>query len=274
MDAIITFKEVTEFLKNLPSLALCPDFNPLRALHQHIVTALKQLTCPQSLIHGWSGLAINPGVYALLEPRAFAEPPNPGATAVYLQSLPPATMKMIDATFAWDKNYYLSFLNINQARFKMLDETVSNQFKVSNTPNLTGWNSTMTIRVILEQLEASYSKPDTMTIFQNNNLFRSLFPATEAPEMLFHRIEQCQEIQTLAQDPYFNTQIINNTVSLLMQSNIFPLKEFNTWETITPKMYPALKTFIYEAYTLCLMVMQLHNTVGLQGYAPNNNQNM
>jgi hypothetical protein len=79
MDAIITFEEVTEFLKNPPSLAPHPDFNQLCPLHQHIMTALKQLTCPQSLIHGWSGLAINPGVYMLLEPQAFTEPPNPGA---------------------------------------------------------------------------------------------------------------------------------------------------------------------------------------------------
>ncbi len=177
-------------------------------------------------------------------------------------------------TFTLDKDYYLSFLNINRACFKMLDKTVSNQFKVSNTPYLTGWNLTITICIILEQLKTLYGKPDTMMLFQNYNLFRSLFPATEASEMLFYRIEQCQEIQTLAQDPYSNTQIINNAVHLLMQSNIFPLKEFDTWETITPKMYPALKTFIHKAYTRCLMAMQLRNTAGLQGYAPNNNQNM
>ncbi len=113
MDAIITFKEVTKFLKNPPSLTPRPDFNRLRALRQHIVTALKQLTCLQSPIHRRSGLAIDPGVYALLEPQAFAEPPNPGTTAIYPQFLPPATMKMIDSTFTRDKNYYLSFLNIN-----------------------------------------------------------------------------------------------------------------------------------------------------------------
>jgi hypothetical protein len=171
MDFIISFKEVTKFLKNPPSLAPRPDFNQLCALHQHIVTALKQLACPQSLIHGWSSFAINPSVYVLLEPQAFAELPNPGATAVYPQFLPPATMKMIDATFTQGKNYYMSFLNINQACFKMLNEIVSNQFMVSNTPNLTGWNSTMTICVILEQPEASYSKPDTMTLFRNDTLF-------------------------------------------------------------------------------------------------------
>jgi hypothetical protein len=181
---------------------------------------------------------------------------------------------MIDTTFTRDKNYYLSFLNISQACFKMPEETVSNQFKVLNTPNLTGWNSTMTICVILEQLKASYGKPDTMMLFRNNTLFQSPFPAIKAPEMLFYRMEQCQEIQTLAQDPYSITQIINNALRLLMQSGIFPLKEFNTWETITPVMYPALKTFIHEAYTCHLTAMQLRNTAGLQGYAPNNNQNM
>ncbi len=139
----------------------------------------------------------------------------------------------------------------------MLNDSISNQFKVSNTPNLTGWNSTMTILVILDQLESSYGKPDTMTLFCNDTLFRSSFPANEAPGMLFYRIEQCQEIQILAQDPYTPTQIINNTVCLFQQSGIFPLKEFHTWDAITLKTYPALETFIHEACTRCLTALQL-----------------
>ena len=132
----------------------------------------------------------------------------------------------------------------------MLNNLVSNQFKVSNTPTLAGWNSSMTVQAILAQLEALYGKPDTMTLYTNDTLFRSAFPPTDAPEMLFYRIEQCQEIQTLAQDPYLATQIINNPVRSLMQSNIFPLKEFDKWDAITPKTYPELKTFIHEACML------------------------
>ncbi len=140
----------------------------------------------------------------------------------------------------------------------MLNDSISNQFKVSNTPNLTEWNSTMTILVILDQLEASYGKPDTMTLlFGNDTLFQSPFPPNKAPEMLFYRIEQCQEIQILAQDPYTPTQIINNAVRLLQQSGIFPLKKFDDWDKITLKTYPALKTFIHEAYTRRLMALQL-----------------
>jgi hypothetical protein len=171
MDAIITLEEVTEFLKNPPSLAPRPDFTRLRALRQHIVRALRQLTCPQSPIHGWAGLAITPAMYLLLEPQPFVAPANPGDTAVYPQFAPPSTIKMIDAAFARDKNYYLSMKNINRACFKMLNDSISDQFKVSNTPNLTGWNSTMTTLDILEQLETSYGKPDTMTLFAKDTLF-------------------------------------------------------------------------------------------------------
>ncbi len=108
MDAIITSEEVTGFLKNLPSLVSRPDFNQLCALRQHIVRALRQLTCPQSPIHGWSGLAITPAMYLLLEPQPFVEPVNPGDTAIYPPFSPPSTIKMIDAAFTQDKNYFLS----------------------------------------------------------------------------------------------------------------------------------------------------------------------
>jgi hypothetical protein len=67
----------------------------------------------------------------------------------------------------------------------MLNNNIVDQFKVSNMPNMMGWNSSMTVRSILELLEASYGKPDIMSLFQNDTLFRSPFPATEAPEMLF-----------------------------------------------------------------------------------------
>jgi hypothetical protein len=92
----------------------------------------------------------------------------------------------------------------------MLDSTIIDQFKVSNTPNMTGWKSSMSVRLIIKQLETLYGKPDTMSLFHNDVLFRSPFPGTEAPKMLFYRIEQCQEIQTIDKDPYTPKQIIRN----------------------------------------------------------------
>jgi hypothetical protein len=57
-----------------------------------------------------------------------------------------------------------------------------------------------------------------------------------------------------------------------MASNIFLVREFDTWEQSAVKTYPALKTFIHEAYTHCLNLMELRNMAAGLGYTiPTNN---
>jgi hypothetical protein len=114
---------------------------------------------------------MDPTLYILLEPNAFVIPTSLGGTAIYPQFAAPAQMKMIDNVFARNKNYYLSYMNINHACFRMLDEMVPDRYKVSNTPNMTGWNVTMSLREILDQLMANYGMPDTMVLFSNDTLF-------------------------------------------------------------------------------------------------------
>jgi hypothetical protein len=150
----------------------------------------------------------------------------------------------------------------------MLDELISNQFKVSNVPTLTEWNASMSIMDMLDQLETAYGRPNAMTLFANDTLFRSAFSPNDTPEALFHCIEQCQEIAVLVRDPYSDVQVINNAIRLLMQVSIFSMKEFNDWEAVNPKTYPALKTFIAVAYTCRILSQQLRNTAGQMGCAP------
>jgi hypothetical protein len=149
----------------------------------------------------------------------------------------------------------------------MLDANVSDQFKVSNNPVLTGWNLTMSIIDILDQLQISYGKPNMMTMYTNDTLFRSPMTAGDLPKMLFYRIEQCQEIQRIGNLPYSEEQIIANAVRILLQANIFPLKEFEAWEAVTPKTYVALKTFIHAAYGRRLTALALCSTSGQNRYA-------
>jgi hypothetical protein len=85
---------------------------------------------------------------------------------------------------------------------------------------------------------------------------------TEAPKMLFYRIEKCQEIATLAGDPYTQMQILNMVIHILMQVQVLPSKEFNTWEQTPNKTYPGLKTFVHEAYTRRLQSLALRTTTG------------
>ncbi len=272
MDNIISFNEVTGFLKNPPQVAPRPDFSKLHVLRQFVVKALSQLECPQSFIHGWEGLELAPHVYALLEMTPFAAPPNPGPTAMYTPFATLATMKMIDDAFICDSKYFKSLKNFHRACFCMLNELVPNQFKVSNTPTLTGWNSTMLIHEILTQLEDGYGKPSSSALFATDNHFKSAFGANKAPELLFYHMEQCQEIMMLGKMPYTPEQIINNALRLSMASNIFPMNKFDKWETQTIKTYPALKTFIHEAYTRRLNAMELCNTSGQVGYGAQSTQ--
>ena len=67
MNQLVTYDEVAGFLKNHPTMLPRPDFAKIRALRKHIRQALKQLDCPQSLIYGWAGLAMDPTMYALIE---------------------------------------------------------------------------------------------------------------------------------------------------------------------------------------------------------------
>jgi hypothetical protein len=138
MDYIITFKEVTEFLKNPPSLASRPDFARIRALCKHLVAALKQLVCPQSAIHGWSGIVMNPVMYTLLEPTPFGVIIDPGPFAMYANFAMEAAIKMANKIFNQNKNYFLLSVNINRACFKSLNDNIADQFKVSNQPSMTG----------------------------------------------------------------------------------------------------------------------------------------
>jgi hypothetical protein len=143
---------------------------------------------------------------------------------------------------------------------------MATQFKVSKTPLLNGWNSTMTIMKILDQLQDSYGRPNTMTLFKNHTLFHSPMTPGDSLEMPFYRIKQCQEIQRIEKVPYSDDQIITTAVRILITSNMFLLKEFDTWESTVNKTYLALKTFFHKAYGRHLMALELWSTSGQNGY--------
>ena len=56
---------------------------------------------------------------------------------------------------------------------------------------------------------------------------------------------------------------------ILATSNIFPLKDFDTWEVTATKTNPALKTFFQEAYGWRLTAIELCSTTGHNGYTNN-----
>ncbi len=130
----------------------------------------------------------------------------------------------------------------------MLNNNIANKFKMSPNPRLIGWNLTMSIQDILNQLELAYGCLSGHKLLHNHTLFCLPFCATEAPKHLIWRIKQCQEIQAIADDPYTPMQLMTNTIQLLMASGIFLMREFKDWETRPNKRYNSLKLFVHGAY--------------------------
>jgi hypothetical protein len=225
MDAIIHFEEVTDFLKNPPSLEPRPDFAKIRALRKHIITAHAQLQCPQDAIHGWSRLAVDPAAYQLLTGNVFLIPTNPCPTAVYLAWAAPNKARTIDARFLCMKNYYKSYGNIHRACFHMLDANMPAQFKVSNNPSLTGWKATMSVLVILNQLQDMYGKPNMMTIFTNETLFRSPMGPSNSPEVLSTGFNSAKRSRSLGRS-HSRRNKLSQTPFVSSSDHLLPTKEF------------------------------------------------
>jgi hypothetical protein len=274
MNQLISYDEAAGVLKNPPTVLPRPNFVIIRALRKLIMQALKQLVCPQSLIYGWAGLAIDSTMYALIEHQQFVTPLDPGASPLFPQFMTHQGIKTCEHLWENACNYYLSYINISRVCFRMLDKLVRDVYKVSNDPNLLGWNPTMSIQLILAQLETLYGKPTANIIWNINDLFTSGFKPLDTLETLFHRIKQCQEVAIIGATTCTAAQLVNNTMHLFLKSGIFPTREFKQWDAVQNKTWPVLKAFIHGAYARKLVAASIRTTMDQQGYVPQNMYNI
>jgi hypothetical protein len=132
----------------------------------------------------------------------FQVPNDPSDVPMLPSFAMPAAIKIAKRLFERDKTYFTLYKNIYRACCKMLNNNIANEFKMSPDPRLIGWNSTMSIQDILNQLKLTYGRPSQHELLHNDTLFCLTFHATKAPKCLFWCLEQCQEIQVIADNPY------------------------------------------------------------------------
>jgi hypothetical protein len=123
----------------------------------------------------------------------------------------------------------------------------------------------MEIVDIMDQLVTAYSRPTPIALLQNRTIFQSVYSPLDAPEIQFHQIEVCQEIQMLGDNPHTPTQLLDNTIRLLLGCGHYHCN-FKKWDQkdTANKIWINLKLFIQEAYQCCLNATG--NTAGQQGY--------
>jgi hypothetical protein len=173
---------------------------------------------------------------------------------------------MAESQFKIDKNLYKTYINVHRAVYKLLIDNVLPQYQASTTPGLTGWDATMTIIDIFAQLDATFGKPDAQAQPFNDRNFRAPLLPMETPETLFLRLEECQEVQILANNPYTDMQLIINAVLVLQIANIFPVKEFDDWEAVQLKNWAVMKIFFHEAFKRRLNAISMNPMSGQHGY--------
>ena len=117
-------------------------------------------------------------------------------------------------------------------------------------------------------MTTTYGRPTPTALLQNDTLFRSPYSTIDAPEVLFRRIEDCQEIMTLGDDPYTLKQLLNNAIRLLLGCGLYQ-RDFDEWDRkpAADKVWINLKPFIQDAYQRRLNATG--NTSGQHGYVQN-----
>ena len=73
MDNIIPYDDITEQLKSPPTLAPRLNFFRLRLLRKHIIDQVKQIPHPAYPQHGWTGMVLQPKIFALINAVPFVD---------------------------------------------------------------------------------------------------------------------------------------------------------------------------------------------------------
>jgi hypothetical protein len=174
----------------------------------------------------------------------------------------------IAAKFKRAKTYNDTWNNIIRAVYDTLDLHVHDAFKVApaTAPGTVGWNSTMTLNDIFDQLMSTYRNPTPDAMLQNNLNFLAPYNPQEPPEILFKRCTDCQEIAIIAKVPYMPEQLLMNVVDLLHRCGLYT-RDLEDWDRRADenKTWMHICTFIQEAYQRHLQSGV--TTAALSGYA-------
>jgi hypothetical protein len=140
-------------------------------------------------------------------------------------------MLCITTTFSCQKSYYNTACIIYRAVYNRLDAHVDDAFKVAppTTPPTIGWNVSMLLNDIFNQMLKMYGCPMPDAMCQNMMTFLSPYNPQDLPEILFKRCADCQEVAIIANIKYFNEQLLMNGIDLLTRCGLYQ-RDLEDWD--------------------------------------------
>jgi hypothetical protein len=139
--------------------------------------------------------------------------------------------------------------------YNTLDAHVDDAFKVAPPTTLPtiGWNASMLLNDIFDQMMKMYDHPTPNAMCQNMMTFLSPYNPQDPPEILFKRCTNCQEVAIIANIKYSDKHLLMNVIDLLTRCGLYQ-HDLEDWDRKpdTNKTWLNLRPFIQEAYQHCL----------------------
>ena len=188
---LITLEVAQARLSCPPSLSPRPNSINIRTLILWLDQILTAIASYQSREHGYSGLILQPEVYALRATSEWTDTPNPG---VHRAAGGVATEQR-DAQMAYDalRVVFDSEQNVRQAICDALNVAVPTAYKkragtgIGTVP----YNVTMNPREVLNQLRLTYGRPTPEENDALEKVWNQGWQPSEPIENLFLRLEEC-----------------------------------------------------------------------------------
>ena len=267
MDYIVSIKDAKKSFTNFPNTRGYPTFVKIRAIRHCFETGLRLIRHPDKKVMGWAGLATDPALYGLIDPKPWVMPVDPGAIAVFDTLDSQAEMKMKLAIFTREKNMFTSCENISSAMVRLLMANIEEKYQISNVSGLQGWNNNMTVMEILTQLEEKYGAPDPDAVAAMEAMFNKPHNPNDSPEVLYATLEECQKVAMMNKNPWNEKQVMMKAVELFRRSGIFKDKVFEEWKDAPTQTYVNMKDHFHKAYMKRLESIQSRMTSGRGGYS-------
>jgi hypothetical protein len=164
----------------------------------------------------------------------------------------------ITAIFTLQKNYYGTACNI----YRIVYDTLA---PPTTLPPTIGWNASMLLNDIFDQIMQTYGNPMPNAMRQNMMTCLSPYNLKDPPEILFKRSADCQEVAIMANIKYTNEQLLTNVIDLLTRCSLYQCN-LEDWDRKSDanKTWLNLRPFIQETYQRCLALGTM--TAGQGGY--------
>ena len=268
-SSVPTAQELIDAFPETPSPHTgAPTYLSLKSLRDTLKANASSVKTLGGGVHGHLGVILPHATYnAIVAPtvagtNSFIDPPFPGATPNI-----PANLTAHSASLRrdrWNANMKTWQLNknINDALRKQIIASVGEIYIRPLKHQHTAYPNSRA-QDMLEYLFDNYGIITAQDLQQNNNKFYEQFDSSEPFETLVARIEDCLEFANDGNQPFSDTQVLNNAYNLIFNCGLY-FDECKTWnqKAIADKTWANFKTHFLEAQRL----QRLQRTANQQGY--------